>query len=142
MTNLKPSDLLEMVDVKPEPELPPNWLNVVARKKLGQPQEWRWCKFEMIGDTDDCLVEGGIPRLLQSGKRKGQPTWRDSKLTKCVVTKAEHDQAKADYEAETGKCCKCAGSALWLSGWGVDTGNRFKPCVRCGATGKAPEVQQ
>ncbi|MBI6948770.1 hypothetical protein [Pseudomonas koreensis] len=142
MTKLKPTDLLEMVDVKPEPELPPNWLNVVARKKLGQSEEWRWCKFEMIGDTDDCLVEGGIPRLLQSGKRKGQPTWHDSKLTKCVVTKAEHDQAKVDYEAETGKCCKCAGSGLWLSGWGVDTGNRFKPCVRCGATGKAPEVQQ
>ena len=142
MTILKPSDLLEMVDVKPEPELPPNWLNVVARKKLGQPKEWRWCKFERIGDTDDCLVEGGIPRLLQSGKRKGQPTWRDSKLTKCVVTGAEHDQAKVDYEAETGKCCKCAGSGLWLSGWGVDTGNRFKPCVRCGATGKALEAQQ
>ena len=141
MTNLKPSDLLELVDVKPEPELPPNWLNVVARKKLGQPQEWRWCKFEMIGDTYDCVVEGGVPRVLKSGERKGQPTWRDCALTKCVVTQAEHDQAKADYETETGKCNACAGSGLWLSGWSADAGNRFKPCQRCGATGKATEVR-
>ncbi|MGU9830202.1 hypothetical protein [Pseudomonas sp. LF242] len=141
MTNLKQSDLLELVDMKPEPELPPNWLNVVARKKLGQPQEWRWCKFEMIGDTHDCVVEGGIPRLLQGGKRKGQPTWRDCTITKSVVTQAEHDQAKSDYEAETGKCHECAGSGLWLSGWSSDTGNRFKPCPRCKATGQAAEVR-
>lgn len=141
MSQLKPDDLLEVVDVKPEPELPPNWLNVVARKKLGQPPEWRWCKFEMIGDTDDCLVEGGIPRLLLTGKRKGLPTWRDCTLSKCVITRAEHDQAMADYEAETGKCKECAGSGLRLIGWVVETGNRFEPCRRCAATGKAPEVQ-
>ncbi|WP_039967730.1 hypothetical protein [Pseudomonas chlororaphis] len=132
----------ELFDANPEPELPPNWLNVVARKKLGQPQEWRWCKFEMIGDTDDCVVEGGIPRLLLSGRRKGQATWRDCELTKCVVTKAEYDQAKVDYEVETGKCHDCAGSRLRLDGWSADTGNRFKPCLRCNATGKAPEVTQ
>lgn len=141
MNTLKPTDLLELVDVKPEPELPPNWLNVVARKKLGQPPEWRWCKFEMIGDIHDCVVEGGVPRRLKSGEHKGQLTWRDCSITKCVVTQAEHDQAKADYEVETGKCHDCAGSGMWLSGWGCDTGNRFKPCPRCNVTGKAKEVQ-
>jgi hypothetical protein len=136
----QPSDLLALIDVSPEPDLPPNWLNMVARKKLGQPPEWRWCKFEAIGDTDDCVVEGGIPRLLQSGKRKGQVTWRDCTLIKCVVTRAESDLAKVEYETETGKCQECAGSGLRLKGWNRDTGNHFKPCVRCGASGKALEV--
>lgn len=136
----KPSDLFALVDVKPEPDLPPNWLSVVARKKLAQPQEWRWCKFEAIGDTDDYVVEGGIPRLLQSGKRKGQVTWRDCVLIKCVVTRSETDLAKVEYEAETGKCHKCAGSGLRLEGWSRDTGNYFKPCVRCSATGKSSAV--
>lgn len=140
MTN-QSNDLFGAAESKPEPATPPDWIDVVARKKLGQPQEWRWCKFEAIGDTDDCLVEGGVPRLLQKGKNKGRPTWRDSVLSKCVVTRSEMDQAKADYETETGKCNECAGSGQRYVGWSRDTGKRFRPCVRCNATGKAPGVQ-
>lgn len=134
------NDLFGAAKSTPEPAMPPDWINVVARKKLSQPPEWRWCKFEAIGDTDDCLIEGGIPRPRKSGKHKGLPTWRDCVLTKCVVTGAEMDQAKASYEAETGGCHACAGSGQWYSGWSRDTGNRFKSCPRCNATGQAPEV--
>lgn len=126
----QPNDLFGAGESKPEPAMPPDWINVVARKKLGQPPEWRWCKFE-----------GGVPRPRKSGKHKGLPTWRDCVLTKCVVTRAEMNQAKAVYEAETGGCHACAGTGQWYSGWNRDTGNRFKPCPRCNATGKATEVR-
>lgn len=135
------TDLFGTAESKPEPAMPPDWLNVVARKKLGQPPEWRWCKFQAIGDTDDCLIEGGIPRPRKSGKLKGLPTWKESVKSICVVTRAEMDQAKAAYELETGNCHSCAGSGQWYSGWSRETGSRFKSCPRCDATGKAPEVR-
>lgn len=45
------------------------------------PPEWEVYAFECLpkGARDFTHVEvsGGVPRLLQSGKRKGQKTWRD-----------------------------------------------------------------
>ena len=112
-----------------EPVRPPDWLNIASRKKLGVGESWRWCKWEAVGE--DLIVEGGIPRELKSGNRKGMPTWRDSKLTKLLVSKADIDQAKNAYEAESGNCFECAGSSLEWAGWSADAGNRYRPCGRC-----------
>ena len=114
-----------------------DFVEIVARKKLNQPQEWQMCGWERIGDSYDLLVEGGIPRLLKSGPRKGMRTWRDSKINKVCVTEAEEIQEKLNYEKETGKCCKCSGSGSMWYEWNHIDGNKYKPCNRCGATGKA-----
>ena len=141
MSDQPSTELFDPAENSPEPARPPDWMNVVARKKLGQPDTWRYCRAEWIGDTD-ALIEGGITRALKSGPRKGLPTWRDSVMTKCVVTAAELEQARLDYEAETGKCSNCAGSGQWWLGWAYDTGNQYEPCKRCKATGKASEITQ
>lgn len=133
--------LFGTTESKPEPAMPPDWLNVVARKKLGQPPEWRWCNGQVIGETRDFLVEGGVPRELKSGIRKGLPTWKDAVLSKCVVTDAEIRLAQMDYEIETGKCWECAGSGEKHIRWNHKTGNQFADCPRCDATGKSPEVR-
>lgn len=112
-----------------EPARPPEWLNIVARKKLGVGEDWRWCKWEVVGD--DLIVEGGVPRELKSGSRKGMPTWRDSALTRLIVSKVEIEQAKAAYEAESGNCFECAGSSLEWAGWSAEAGNRYRQCRRC-----------
>lgn len=123
----------------PEPERPPCWMTVVARRKLGQGEDWHWCKAEVVGEND-LLLEGGIPGVYVKGKRMGQKKWAGVPLTKCVITRAETDKAQSDYEMSTGKCCKCAGAGQEQAGWGIEAGNIYRPCKRCDATGKAPGV--
>ena len=126
-----------------------NWRERIARKKLGLSDEWevcaweaKWevCAGEAIGfpPAKDVLVSLGVPRLLKSGKRKGEKTWKDSKdIIKCVVTEAELIAEYAEYE-RGGKCCACFGTGEELSGWSK-AGVKYRPCRRCGATGKPKE---
>jgi hypothetical protein len=123
----------------PEPERPPCWMTLVARQKLGQGEDWHWCKAERVG-KDDLLIEGGIPGVYLKGKRKGRQKWDGVPLTKCVITRAETDQAQVNYEATTGKCRECGGSGQDWERWNHETGHHYRPCKRCGATGRAPEV--
>lgn len=115
-----------------------SFTEVAARKKLGVPDSWEMCGWELIGNTLDCLVKGGIPRPLKSGKNKGRRTWRDSEISKVCVTDAEEYQAKLDYEHRTGACWQCQGRSKMYIGWNCDTGNKYAPCTRCGSTGRNP----
>lgn len=119
-----------------------NFMEVVARKKVGEVQEWEVFKWEAVGEGEHLsyIIEGGVPRLLKSGKRKGKKTWRDSPSKRTVVTKAEIVQAAKDYEAETGNCHVCCGSGQEWAGWSCDEGNKYRDCRRCSATGKAPST--
>lgn len=125
-------------DASLEPARPPNWYDEAARKKLGQSRKWQSMGYEP-GDTH-CVVSGGIPRELKSGERKGQMTWHGCVITKCAIDSEDINQAKLDYELETGKCHVCAGSGLRLDSWACGIGNRYRFCERCGNTGHAPEV--
>ena len=115
----------------------PDFINVVARAKLGKTDEWRWCRWTDIGGGYH--VWGGVPRTLTRGKRKGELTW-DGPLDQCAVTAREIREAEAAYEAATGACHKCGGDGKEWIGWSCYEGNKYGPCRRCGATGKAPEV--
>ncbi|WP_320152984.1 hypothetical protein [uncultured Tolumonas sp.] len=119
-----------------------DFVEMVARRKLNQPEEWELCGWERIGDSNDLIVEGGIPRPLKSGPRKGARTWRDSKISKVCVTDAEEIQEKLNYEKETGKCCKCAGTGSMWYEWHHIDGNKYKACNRCSATGVAPKQSE
>lgn len=115
-----------------------SFMEVAARKKLGEPDSWEMCGWKLIGNTRDCLVKGGIPRPLKSGKNKGRRTWRDSVISEVCVTANEEFQAKLDYERRTGACWLCQGRSKMYVGWNCETGNRYEPCTRCGATGRSP----
>lgn len=110
---------------------------LIARRKLGVGADWRWCNLNAIG-PDAVKVEGGVTRLLKSGPRKGQRTWRDTPLQACVVTHGEFEAERANYEATTGRCMECLGTAqsVWMVS--ATEGRKTKPCGRCTGTGHAP----
>lgn len=109
----------------------------IARRKLGAPPEWTWCKSERIG-TDAFMLEGGIPRKLKSGPRKGRNTFKDCELAKVVVTDAEVKAEKAAYEASTGLCCECRGEKVTTARWSTTEGRETRECRRCKGSGTAP----
>jgi hypothetical protein len=110
-------------------------LAAAARAKLGQPEAWSWCVVEVLRPTSDILVEGGIPKV-----GKAPACWRGVPLQRCVVTQAEQDAARAAYERTTGHCAVCSGSGQAWTGWSLNAGHHFRPCVACHATGKAQEA--
>jgi hypothetical protein len=123
---------------------PPNFVEEIARQRLGQPPEWRVCVWERVGRMnhyDGCVVAGGVPRILTRGKRKGQQSWSHLKrrdLLKVAVSPEDEARAHADYEAATGACHECGGSGAEWAGWSSDAGNRYRICSRCLGTGNAP----
>lgn len=119
-----------------------NFLEVAARKKIGEAPEWEVFRWERVdrknSDKSDFIVGGGVPRLLKSGKRKGKKTWRDCEETRVLVSAEDIEQAETDYVKETGNCLNCQGTGEAWAGWSAADGNRFVPCKRCDATGAAP----
>ena len=121
----------------------PNFWNLIAIDR-GQPDGWRWFKWERIGEGDHVadIVEGGVAtEVYESGPRKGKLNYaKATHLAKLVITRAEICARIARWEAETGKCSGCGGDGEEVAGWSKDHGTEYRPCSRCKATGKAPEV--
>ncbi len=114
-----------------------NHMETVARRKAGGSDAWEFCAWESVGEGG-MIVEGGIPRLLKAGPRKGKKTWRDMPTQKVVVTAAEIDVEHARYEAETGKCGDCFGNGQKFARWSQANGVELKECGPCKGTGVAP----
>ena len=117
-----------------------NHLDEVARRKVAGPEGWEVCGWERIGTGNDLVVEGGVPRLLKAGPKKGKKTWRDVPVQKAVVTEAELKAEHARYEAETGNCGDCFGNGEVFASWSVSAGVKHRPCKRCNGTGKTPNA--
>lgn len=111
----------------------------IARRKLGVSPEWRWCSLKAIG-PDGTLIEGGVPRLLKSGKRKGRNTWRDAILQSCIVTDAEVSAERSSYEDRTGNCWECQGTKQVFHSWTSTEGASYRECRRCDGAGLRPKV--
>jgi len=116
------------------------WIHMetVARRKANGSPDWKICKAEWLSDA--AVIEGGVPRLLKSGPRKGEPTWKGCPMDKVVVTGKEIDRQEAEYERATGNCHACEGAARRISRVSVADGvatKEYKPCRECNGTGKA-----
>lgn len=131
-------DLFGAVPV--EPARAPNLMNLAARRKLGQGEDWHWCKARRIGNTDDLLIEGGVPQLYTKGKRKGLHNWKGVPLIECILTRAEQDEEARLYEQSTGNCRGCGGGGQESAGWHHEKGNSYRTCRRCNGSGKPAEV--
>ena len=118
-----------------------NHLDEVARRKVAGPEGWEVCGWERIGTGNDLVVEGGVPRLLKAGPKKGKKTWRDVPVQKAVVTEAELKAEHARYEAETGNCGDCFGKGEVFASWSASEGVKHRPCKRCEGTGKTPNAE-
>lgn len=107
---------------------------MIARRKLGVGGDWRWCNLVAIG-PDGVRVDGGVPRALRSGPRKGHMTWRDAPLQTCVVTTGELEAERSNYEATTGHCWECLGTKQVVARISATEGRKYKECRGGGATG-------
>jgi hypothetical protein len=116
-------------------------LDTIGRRKVSGPEDWEVCAWERIGDGNDLVVEGGVPRLLKVGPRKGKKTWRDVPLQKAVVTRDELEAEGARYEAETGNCGDCYGKGDVFAGWSSAAGTEYRTCGRCNGSGKRPTTE-
>ena len=115
-----------------------NHFESVARRKVGGEPEWECCRWERIGEGRDMLIEGGIPRLLKSGPRKGMKTWQGQNTQKAVVTGEEIEAEHSRYEAETGNCGDCFGKGNVFARWSMANGTETKACSRCNCSGLKP----
>jgi hypothetical protein len=118
-----------------------DWYNLIASER-GLPDGWRWYELRAVGPH--ALIKGSLCNVMfKRGPRKGCENWakRDrSQDREIVITKQELDARKSQYEAETGHCSRCFGTREELAGMSVAEGKLMRPCSRCKATGKAPEV--
>lgn len=113
-------------------------MTVVARRKLNAPPEWEWYAAKVLRPTDDSLVEGGIPNRRKDGhKRAGYARWDGVVGQQVVVTQAEIDAARAEYERDTAKCAQCAGCGETLASSSSTHGRTYRTCRRCDGSGRA-----
>lgn len=108
----------------------------VARKKAGGSATWEWARVECV--TGGYLVEGSETTVCKRGKHKGERVC-SKPYTKLVVSNAEVDQAKAEFETLTGNCCDCAGVGHRPNGWSCASGTTYAQCLRCSGSGKAAQ---
>lgn len=109
-------------------------MDIAARKRAVE--GWYPYLWERVGA--DSIVTGAVPlRYYSKGKRKGEPDLTGAISERVVVTRAEIDQAAADYERETSRCWDCKGSGQVRVGYRAGTASLHETCARCGGTGEA-----
>lgn len=118
-----------------------NHIESIARQKLNESIDWQICVWERVGDGNDCLVKGAVPRLLTRGKRKGEPTWRGIPMRSAVVTQMEINAELEAFEAGTGYCAHCFGSGQTFKSWNHETGTVYQDCPQCDGTGLAKSAE-
>ena len=115
-----------------------------AKAKFGLPADWKMFQWEWAGkDAREFLVLTGAvcTATFKRGRRKGEDNYasRDrSTEVSVTLTRGDIDGILAAYEHATGKCHECQGTKEEWVGWTREQGSVFRPCKRCGASGKAP----
>jgi hypothetical protein len=104
----------------------------VALRKVGNPDGFTVCGWEALDDGSVLYrMKQEIPATDTTRRY-----WIGEEKTACV----NDDDLKAEvsrFEKETGRCAKCNGTGQQWQGWNHERGNRYEPCTRCGATGRA-----
>jgi len=111
-----------------------DFMNIVARRKLGAPDEWEWCRAAW--KDDGVHLEGGVPDgYWKSGFRRGLKKW-SGELDKCIVSSMELKAEREAYVKSTGNCCECMGDGKVEIGYNEAEGQTFRPCAECKGTGR------
>lgn len=112
-----------------------NHMEVVALRKIGNPTGFTLCGWEIL--DDDTTV---VRMCLELPRVEGEKIRWTGEAKKACVTEAEVKAEEVRYEAETGMCADCGGTKETWAGWSKNEGNKYRPCRKCGATGKASAV--
>jgi hypothetical protein len=121
---------------RPDPPGAYDAMTQAARRKLNAPESWEWYTAEVIGNTRDVLLKGGIPSHPEA-PRGNRRRWQGVKGERVVVTEAERAAARDEYERATGKCAGCQGHGQEWAGTSVERGSWFRTCSRCKGCGAA-----
>lgn len=113
----------------------PDMRERVARKKLGNPEDFKFYGYEAIEAGDVKMTGCVTTRMFTKGPRKGQPAY-EGKPRSVVVSKAEIRLERDAYELSTGRCGDCLGDGLEMAGWSR-AGTIYRPCPRCTGSGSA-----
>ena len=110
---------------------------VAARRKLGVGEQWEWRSLEAVDKTGQCnmrdtIVTGGVPHTSGPEAKR----WKGVPVSRVLVTDADVQAAIDAFEEETGKCAECSGYGTRACGWSAESGTRYRPCEKCGGTGK------
>ena len=126
----------------------PNHLENHARELLHQPPEWRIHRWQRLpedahygGFTHTAVTGAVCNAVFLRGPRKGPTNWskRDPDTDRgVIISDVEHNAWLLAWEKQTGKCHECGGTGQEWAGWNHETGDRYRDCRRCKATGKAP----
>lgn len=114
-----------------------------ARHVLGLPDSWRWLKLDSEDDGRGgvyFIIEGAISTgvVFKSGPRKGEINWKHKTgERRLIISRKEHDDFIASWEAKTGSCAGCGGTGAEFASWSALDGEKTRPCRKCKATGKA-----
>lgn len=82
--------------------------------------------------------------VFSRGPRKGTTRWKSGPRRNDIivfVADAAHDKWLRTWERKNDQCCKCRGSREEAFSWSSTDGTSYRPCSRCGATGKPPVAE-
>lgn len=115
-------------------------LKRAALKKLSSggpvPPDFEFFHYKVL-PFDGIQLQGGVPRILKSGPRKGQKSWDRKQARITIVTAAEVEIEEKRWSSETGLCPDCLGEGQVFARWNKDTGTTYRACRTCLGTGKA-----
>ena len=125
-----------------------NLLTIHAREALGLSDDWHLFAWACLPRARDgqkdwkathFQVTGCIAPVITRGKNKGERNW--SKMDKTtirefVVSIADHEAWKLEWERKNGKCHRCQGSGKTLARV-TATEKTYRECTRCKGTGGA-----
>jgi hypothetical protein len=119
-----------------------DWINLFCRDRFEVAPDWRWFSWErkeFDQPHEFMLVNGAVCHArFQKGKSAGCTDWkkRDKSTERMfVIRRAELEAFQREWQARTGKCFECYGTGQDWAGWNAKTGNRYRPCQHCKATG-------
>lgn len=120
-----------------------SFFNETVQRLHGVSPEWHWCAIDASGSPGGYIkITGCVPiGRVTRGPRQGRLKWPPKKdMQSFWVHRSDLEESSLMYERDTGNCRVCSGSGQEWCGWHHIEGNKYRPCSRCKATGKAPSA--
>ena len=120
----------------------PDIHTIAARRVHGLPDEWQPRIYESIERGLGVMLTGSVPLgFYTRGPRKGAPKFPPRRdMQRVIVTSAEIEQTRWDWERETGWCHRCGGGQT-VKSIGI-SGTTYRNCPECDGTGAAKHIRE
>ena len=117
----------------------PDFYAIAAQKAHNLPKDWQVRIYRSLYSLDAVDLVGAVPiGYVKRGPRKGKPRFPPLKdMNKVIISGDQLNQARSDWEQETGKCWKCEGEGIEAYIIDRDGEQTLRKCQTCGGTGQA-----